>query len=300
MSVQTTKTTAEALDLAMASRGGKPRSRGLTMVMDQGWPTNFVEGMLNDFGDFLDIAKLWDPHLLAPLSAVEKRVEAYRNAGVIVQPGGIWLELARAEGKGQKLLLDLQEIGFNGIEVSNTASTQSSESLELISIAKDLGYTVFGEVGQKFGEGDETRLTDEVIDVSRTIEHFQTQLAAGAWKCYWEGHLLRRVLGDTPTAIKERAYTGVSQVQAVVTEIGVDNIIFEASGLRPRANRQWLQFWLVHLFGPEVNIGNARIEELANLESIRSGTHPIFGFGNAGNYPWIRAIDGERADWWRQ
>lgn len=76
--------------------------------------------------------------------------------------------------------------------------------------------------------------------------------------------------------------------------------MFEVSGLRPRANRQWLQFWLVRLFGPEVNIANARIEEMANLEAIRTGTHPIFGFGNSGNYAWMRSSSsGDARNWWR-
>jgi phosphosulfolactate synthase (CoM biosynthesis protein A) len=107
-------------------------------------------------------------------------------------------------------------------------------------------------------------------------------------------------MGDDPETIHARAASGTSQVLEVVKQVGLENIIFEASGLRPRANRQWLQFWLVRLFGPDVNIGNARIDELANLEAIRRGNHPIFGFGNAGNYPWLRAgADQAGSKWWR-
>jgi phosphosulfolactate synthase len=271
------------------------------MVMDQGWPTSFVEGMLSDFGEYLDIVKLWDPCLLTPAAAVERRIAAYREADVIVQPGGIWLEMARKQGTGDKLLADLQSLGFNGLEVSNTASEQTDDTEDMIAAAKSLGYTVFGEIGRKFADGDETRLTEDVIDASVTIAQFRASLAAGAWKCYWEGHLLRRVLGDDPASINLRAHTGVSQVREVVSAVGVENIIFEASGLRPRANRQWLQFWLVRLFGPDVNIGNARIEELANLEAIRSGTHPIFGLGSSGNYAWLRAVgSADEAGWWRR
>jgi phosphosulfolactate synthase len=253
--------------------------------MDQGWPIGFTSEMLDDFGDYLDVVKLWDPLLRVPQDRIEKRIQMYRDHDVVVQPGGIWLEMAARQGSPEKLLPILGSMGFNAVEVSNTASTEDIEARSaFVAEAVSQGFKVLGEVGKKFFDGDDTRLTDDTIDLDRTVGEFKEMIQAGAWKVYWEGHLLRRVLGDSPSAIKTHAYTGVAQVREVVREVGADNIIFEVSGLRPRANRQWLQFWLVRLFGPEVNIGNARIEELANLEAIRGGTHPIFGLGSAGNY----------------
>jgi phosphosulfolactate synthase (CoM biosynthesis protein A) len=258
--------------------------------MDQGWPLSFVDDMLSDFGPFLDIAKLWDPLLRVDKGRVEKRVQIYRDHDVIVQPGGIWLELAEQQGKASKMLGTLASMGFNAIEISNTASTHDGlvRRRDLVAEAASHGFRVLGEVGKKFFEGDETRLTADCIDYDATVAEFASLLEAGAWKVYWEGHLLRMVLGDDPEAITARAYSGSQQVRDVAAATGIDNIIFEASGLRPRANRQWLQFWLIRLFGREVNIGNARIEELANLEALRMGTHPIFGLGSAGNYAGLR------------
>jgi phosphosulfolactate synthase len=298
----TTTTFGQELGLALPQRGRKPREQGLTMVMDQGWPVTFVEGMLEAFGDHLDIVKLWDPHLYQPTETVLAKVELYRRHNIIVQPGGIWLEVAGRQGKTRELLHRLRDFGFNAIEVSSTTSTRSGmeHEAETIPLARELGYVVFGEVGRKFPDGDETRLTEDTVDINVTLREFREQLSAGAWKVYWEGHLLRKVMGDDPDSIKQRASTGTLQILQVAKEIGPENIIFEASGLRPIANRQWLQFWLVRLFGPEVNIGNARIEEMANLEAIRSGNHPIFGFDNSGNYAWLRAYEeGNETDWWK-
>jgi phosphosulfolactate synthase len=292
---------ADILGLSVPLRSKKPRSTGLTMVMDQGWPTDFVAGMLESFGAYLDITKLWDPHLLAPSDAVIRRIRTYRDHDVIVQPGGIWLELARKQRKGAALIGRLSDFGFNAVEVSNTTSEIGQETGELISLAKEHGFVVLGEVGKKFADGDETRLTEDTINVDATVAEFKGQLAAGAWKCYWEGHLLRKVLGDDPQTIKARAGTGTMQVLEVARQVGMENIIFEASGLRPRDNRQWLQFWLIRIFGPEVNIGNARIEEMANMESLRAGSHPIFGFESAGNYAWLRSLDsGQTEGWWKK
>ncbi len=299
----TDATLAEYLTLRTAERSKKPRERGLTMVMDQGWPVEFTRGMLDEFGGHLDIAKLWDPHLSAPIKIVRDKIRAYRDHDVHVQPGGMYLEIARRQGCEREVVKRLVHIGIDTIEVSSTTASRGdmSAELEFLAYVKDMGVRVIGEVGRKFADGDTTRLTEETLDVDRTIEEFKALLAAGAWKVYWEGHLLRVVMGDDPTTIRERAATGTAQVLEVVRRVGAENIIFEASGLRPRQNRQWLQFWLVRLFGPEVNIGNARLEEMANLEALRAGNHPIFGFGSSGNYPWVRALEGESTDgWWRQ
>lgn len=301
MTTKDDQTLAEYLDVKYPARAkAKPRTSGLTMIMDQAWPVNFTEGVLEAWGDYIDVVKLWDPHLLQPVSCVRAKVEAYLRHDVIVQPGGLFLEIARRSGPVGDLMKRLRELGFDAIEISSTTSTRSdmTDDVELVKHAQDLGFMVFGEVGRKFPDGDETRLTADTLDIEATIHEFRTLLDAGARYVYWEGHLLRKVLGDTPTAIKAQAATGSRDVAYVAREIGIDNIMFEVSGLRPQINRQWLQFWLVRLFGPSVNIANARIEEMGNLEAIRSGNHPIFGFGGDGNYAWLNAsadADGQPA-----
>jgi len=288
------------LQLQVASRTeGKPRERGLTMVMDQGWPIEFVDGMLDAFGPYLDVVKLWDPLLLSSVGHLRRRVQMYLSHDVLVQPGGLFLETAQQQDKSRDVLKRLRELDFDCVEVSSTTSTRGDldDHAQLVRDAVDLGYKVVGEVGRKFADGDETRLSERVIDPDVTVGEFTALLEAGAWKVYWEGHLLRKVMGDDPETIHAQAGTGTQQVLDVVRRVGQDNIMFEVSGLRPRENRQWLQFWLVRTFGPDVNIANARIEEMANLEAIRRGNHPIFGFGNAGNYPWMRSRSVER--WWR-
>jgi phosphosulfolactate synthase len=278
------------------------RDSGLTMIMDQGWPNSFVVGMLEQFAEYVDIVKLWDPHVRVPVRTVREKVEIYKDHGVTVQPGGLIFELARQQGRYEQTLERVRGLGFDAIEISNTTSTRSDDlgaDAEAIKLAKAMGFRIFGEVGRKFADGDETRLDEKTLDIEATVKEFQALLASGAERVYWEGHLLRMVMGDEPSEIHAQAATGTQQVITVANRVGAQNIMFEVSGLRPRANRQWLQFWLVRLFGPEVNIANARIEEMANLEAIRAGSHPIFGFGSAGNYAWLRAYGEGRSDWWR-
>jgi phosphosulfolactate synthase len=300
------KTLQDYLGIRWPDRSSKPRKGGITMVMDTGWPVSFVEGVLGQFAEFLDVAKIWDPHLRAPEAEVRRKIEVYRAHGVRVQPGGIFMEIARIQGTENQVLKKLADIGFSIIEVSSTATNAARDmqrEADFVKRATDLGFTVFGEVGKKFAEHDETRTSEEVVNEEVTIAEMKALLEAGAERVYWEGHLLRRVMGETPEELLAKRNSGAPQVRRVAKEVGQDNIVFEVSPLRPLLNRRTLQFWLVSMFGPEVNIGNARLEELGFLEALRSGSHPVHGFREAGDYPWIRSVESAKpADykWWAE
>lgn len=294
------------LGIDWPERSNKPRREGLTMVMDVGWPTSFVASMMDQFGEHLDVAKIWDPHLRAPEKEVRKKIEVYNAHNVRVQPGGIFMEIARIRGNEDEVMRKLAKIGFSVIEVSSTATSgerNMRREAEFVKRAKDLGFTVFGEVGKKFAAQDETRKSEEVVDEEVTIREMQALLEAGAERVYWEGHLLRRVMGESAEELLAKRAKGTQQVLRVAKAVGQERIIFEVSPLRPLLMRRTLQFWLMTLFGPEVNLGNARLEELGFLEGLRSGSHPVHGFGEAGDYPWIRAIETKQpADypWWAE
>lgn len=300
------QTLQQYLGIAWPQRSAKPRNRGLTMVMDNGWPVSFVEGMMDQYGEYLDVVKIWDPHLRAPEREVRRKIAVYREHNVRVQPGGIFMEVARIQGKEQEVMPRLADLGFNVIEISSTATTAERDlekESRVIGQAKDLGFAVFGEVGKKFAENDTTRKSEEEVDEEATIREFRALLDAGAERVYWEGHLLRRVMGEHPDELLSKRATGTQQVMRVANAIGPERIMFEVSSLRPVLNRRVLQFWLITLFGTEVNIGNARLEELGYLEALRSGSHPVHGFKQAGDYPWIRALEAERTPdyaWWSE
>lgn len=300
------QTLQQYLGIAWPQRSAKPRNRGLTMVMDNGWPVSFVEGMMDQYGEYLDVVKIWDPHLRAPEREVRRKIAVYREHNVRVQPGGIFMEVARIQGKEQEVMPRLADLGFNVIEISSTATTAERDlekESRVIAQAKDLGFAVFGEVGKKFAENDTTRKSEEEVDEEATIREFRALLDAGAERVYWEGHLLRRVMGEHPDELLSKRATGTQQVMRVANTIGPERIMFEVSSLRPVLNRRVLQFWIITLFGTEVNIGNVRLEELGYLEALRSGSHPVHGFKQAGDYPWIRALEAERTPdyaWWSE
>lgn len=300
------QTLQDYLGIRWPERTRKPRKQGITMVMDTGWPVSFVDSMLDQYGAYLDVAKIWDPHLRAPEKEVRRKIEVYTAHGVAVQPGGIFMEIARIQGIEDEVMKRLAKLGFSIIEVSSTATNAERDlkrESDFIKRAKDLGFAVFGEVGKKFAEHDETRRDEETVNEEVTVKEMLALLNAGADRVYWEGHLLRRVMGESAEELLAKKEKGTQQVLRVAREVGEDRIIFEVSPLRAMISRRTLQFWLMTLFGPEVNLGNARLEELGFLEALRSGSHPVHGFGEAGDYPWIRAVEtGKPADypWWSE
>jgi phosphosulfolactate synthase len=274
------------------------------MVIDLGWPLSFVEGAIEAFGDYIDIVKLVELHLTQPTEVVRRKIALYRAAGIDVEPGGVIVEIARAQGCEGPALETMRTLGFDSIEVSaSTSSREVDDDLRFIEEAKRLGFKIYGEVGKKFVEGDSTRLGEDRIDIDATVAEMKALVAAGCRGVFWEGQVLKHLLGTTPGAIIERDAQARPQLEAVASQVGVENIIFEVSSLIPFESRRALQAWLIHLFGPDVNIGNARLEEIPMLEHTRLGTWPIFGIGSIGDHPWIQAIShnspGGHDGWWR-
>lgn len=281
------------LGIELHPRQHKPRSRGISMVIDIGYNPAMVESVLDQYGHLIDIAKLTELHLTSPVSVIKRKVAMYRAAGVKVQPGGIVIELARLQGSEKKAMDGLRELGFDALEVSSSSTSQRESEIEreFVDAARNAGFTVIGEVGKKFSTGDKTRVSDTELDIKETVAEFRTLMSGGAEKVYWEGHVLRRIMGDSAADILARHPGGTNQVMEVVKQVGAEHIIFEVSSMIPYIQRRAQQFWLVRNFGPEVNIGNIRLDEVQFVEHIRLGTWPVFGFGDLGDHPFMQALE---------
>ena len=294
------------LGIELHPREQKPRSRGICMVIDIGYNLAMVESVLELYGHLIDIVKLTELHLTSPTDVIRRKIDLYRARGVGVQPGGIVIELARLQKREKQVLKKLAELGFDHIEVSSSSTSQREAEIEkeFVSYVRTSGFTVIGEVGKKFSTGDKTRKSATDLDIEETVTEFKTLLTSGAKKVYWEGHVLRRIMGDSAADMLARYPQGTDQVLDVAKQIGMDNIIFEVSSMIPYVQRRAQQFWLVRQFGPEVNIGNVRLEEVQFLEHIRLGTWPVFGFGDLGDHPFMQALEQSggklpTGEWWR-
>jgi len=296
----------EFLGIKIAERPRKPRNVGLTMVNDMGWPSQFTEDAFRAFGDYVDILKFPSRLLTWNVEVIKEKIKLCERYDVLPQPGGLLIEIARAQGQGKQILQKFKELGFANVEISNSEGSDRNmaREREFVDLCKSLGFGIIGEVGKKFPTGDVTRTSDRELNVKETIKQFQDLLDMGAKHVYWEGHLLRRVVGETGDEILSRWKQVGPQIESVVREVGLDKIVFEVSTHVPYTHRRQQQFWWVKTFGPTVNIGNVRLDEVPLLEDVRRGVMPIFGFGELGDHPWMQSVErgkgsaGEK--WWSE
>lgn len=273
------------------------------MLFDRGWPTSFISEMIEAYPEAIDIAKISAWHLHQREAIVQRKIAMYHSFGIETQVGGPVLEIARVTNKEDEILAYCHELGFDGVEVSSESlPTQSSieSDRRFADKCKALGFSIHGEVGKKFPEGDQVRLKSGRLDVAAASATFIAYTEMGCSGSYLEGHLLRAVCGDMG-----EVDSGWDDIKAVVGEVGLENVIFEVPGTYlPYAGKRALQGWLVSLFGPDVNIGNVLVEEIPELEEIRGGLFPTFG-APSGDHPWLHALarNGGRtvnSEWWHE
>ncbi len=288
--------------LEIASRTSKPRTSGLTTLADFGMGYSCVQSTLEMWHEVVDTVKVSALQITADDTAVRRKIQLYKQWGIDVQVGGPILELARLQGKERETLDRMREMGYDSLEVSAEAlPTQHSRDEEagFVDLANEYGFTCHGEVGKKFPQGDRLRRSPTELDVEAAAKEIQMYLDLGCDFVYFEGHLLRAIIGDNAEFGDERGH----QIVEMANRVGVDKIVFEVPfTYLSYASKRILQHWLVTTFGPDVNVGNVQLDEIAELETVRLGMFPVFG-GKGGDHPYIAAAaghNGRAADnWWK-
>ena len=157
--------------LDLPERSSKPRSTGVTHVIDRGLSIAEIEGMIEVAGEFVDIVKLgWGTALAT--GNLERKLECYRAHGIPVVLGGTLTELAISRGRLDELIAWVQELGLSYFEISDgTIALEHEHKLELIErLAED--FTVLSEVGSKDDTG---AITPPYV----WVEQMRAELAAG-------------------------------------------------------------------------------------------------------------------------
>jgi phosphosulfolactate synthase len=236
--------------LELPERSPKPRQSGLTHVLDRGLAVRDVHSLLEVAGDSVDIVKLgWGTSIVT--ANLTEKLACYREHGMPVVLGGTLTELAVAQGRFERLLDWLHELGLAHIEISDgTITIPHEHKLELIERCT-ADFTVLSEVGSK----DDTR----IMAPYRWVELIRKELAAGAWKVIAEA----RESGNVGI-FRHDGEVRMGLIDEIVHEIPVDKVLFEA----PRKDQQ---VWFVRRFGADVNLGNIPPEDVLSLETIRLG-----------------------------
>jgi phosphosulfolactate synthase len=236
--------------LGVPQRPGKPRTEGLTHVIDKGMGIRDIEGLFDTAGEFVDIVKLgWGTSYVT--NNLEKKIALYRSFATPVVCGGTLFEAVYARGKLQEFKAWLVEQRFSHVEISDgTLDIPRDRKLELIEeFAQD--FTVLSEVGSKD--------PDVVYAPYQWVQWIKEELDAGAVKVITEARE-----GGTAGIFRRDGDMRTGLLEEIAHEISVGDLIFEAPTKSSQA-------WFVKNFGPNVNLGNIPPDEVIPLETLRLG-----------------------------
>src|SRR2546430_7680444 len=103
--------------LGVPVRPGKPRSSGLTHVIDKGMNLREIEGLFDTAGAFVDIVKLgWGTGYVT--NNLEKKIALYRHFETPVVCGGTFFEAGYARDKGDEFQGLLAQYRLSPFEIS--------------------------------------------------------------------------------------------------------------------------------------------------------------------------------------
>jgi phosphosulfolactate synthase len=236
--------------LSLPERSAKPRTVGLTHVLDKGLTVESAAAVLAATAPYLDVWKLgWGTAYLD--ARLAEKLELVRSHSVRSCLGGTLLEIAWVQGRAQECLDWAARVGFDSIEVSRGVAPMEIDDKHRLLRHAAQRFVVLSEVGSK---DPEQALTPE-----QWTQEVAGDLAAGARWVITEGRE-----SGTVGLYREDGSVREDVVAAAVRGGGVDKLLFEA----PRKDQQ---AWLIRAFGPDVNLANIPAEEVLALETLRQG-----------------------------
>ena len=236
--------------LELPARAVKPRSRGLTHVLDSGLTPDATRAFLGQTGHLVDIVKVgWGIGYVDP--ALSTRVGICTDHGCPVSLGGTLLEVAALQDRVSELRDWALSVGMTHIEVSNGLRALSASRKQALVRELAANFVVLAETGAKEGNYPPTP--------AEWGEEMARDLDAGASWVIAEGRESGTVgLYHSDQGIRE------DLVSAILAWVPADKVIFEAPGKSQQA-------WFVRQLGADVNIGNVAPASVLALETLRLG-----------------------------
>jgi phosphosulfolactate synthase len=236
--------------LKLPARATKPRSRGLTHVLDSGLTPEAIRAFLGQSAHLVDIVKVgWGIGYID--LALDTKVSMCAGCGCPVSLGGTLLEVAAMQDRVAELRDWALEVGIAHVEVSNglRALTASRKQALIRELAAD--FVVLAETGAKEGNYPPT--------TAEWGEEMARDLDAGASWLIAEGR-------ESGTVGLYSADHGIREdlVEAILAWVPQDKVIFEA----PLKGQQ---AWFVRQLGADVNLGNVAPGGVLSLETLRLG-----------------------------
>ncbi len=236
--------------LELPARAVKPRSRGITHVLDSGLTPEGTRAVLGQTGHLVDIVKVgWGIGYIDP--TLSTRVGICTDHGCSVSLGGTLFEVAALQDRISELRDWALSVGMTHIEVSNGLRALSASRKQALIRELAAHFVVLAETGAKEGNYPPTP--------AEWGEEMARDLDAGASWVIAEGR-------ESGTVGLYRPDQGLREdlVSAILAWIPADKVIFEAPGKSQQA-------WFVQQLGTDVNIGNVAPASVLALETLRLG-----------------------------
>jgi len=234
----------------LPERTQKPRTHGLTMVMDKGLSIEEAKNLLSVGYPHIDILKLgFGTSFVTP--NLKEKIEVYQSYDIPVYFGGTLFEAFLIRNQFDDYISICKEYNISYMEVSDGSIT--------IPHAEKCGYieklTKYGTVLSEVGSKDEAN----IFPPYKWIELMKAELSAGS----------TYVIAEAREAGNVGLYRGTGEVrqglvQEILTQIPEEKIIWEA----PQKSQQ---LYFLELLGCNANFGNIAPTEVIPLEAMRIG-----------------------------
>jgi phosphosulfolactate synthase len=234
--------------IKLPKRTQKPRTLGITSLNDTKLTIKEVSGMLDDYSDFIDIAKL-GVGVAYVMPRLKDKIKLYKDNGVKVYFGGTLFEKFYSQNKLSDYKKFLVDNGIDIVEISTgTIDIELKERIDIINDFKE-SFTVIAEVGSKD--------PNQLMPPSEWIEEINSLIDIGCEYVITEGR-------DSGTSGIYRPSGELRDglIHDIIKNTNAEKLIFEAPSTK-------LQMYFINLLGANVNLGNIAPQDVLILEAQR-------------------------------
>jgi phosphosulfolactate synthase len=231
-------------------RVAKPRTNGLTMVMDKGLSLEESKNLISAAGPHIDIIKLgFGTAFVTP--NLREKIDLYQSSDIPVYFGGTLFEAFLIRNQFKDYIQLCSDFNISYMEVSDGSITiPHTEKCGYIEKLTKYG-TVLSEVGSKDAA--------HIIPPYKWIQQMTAELSAGS----------TYVIAEAREAGNVGIYRGTGEVreglvQEILTQIPGERILWEAP-------QKAQQLYFLELVGCNANLGNIAPTEVIPLEAMRIG-----------------------------
>jgi phosphosulfolactate synthase len=239
--------------LRLPERAVKPRSTGLTMVIDTGIPLAAFTDMIEFSADYIDYVKFgWGTAIVT--GTIQDKIDVLNAHGIGFYFGGTLFEKYVLQDRFEDFRQLLQRYGAESAEVSNGTIAMSNE--EKASYIRKLAadYKIVSEVGFKDPE------RSELLPPSAWIEYINEDLEAGAELVTLEA----RESGKSGICRPDGELRFGLIEDVLRAGIAKEKLLFEAPSTE-------LQAHFITRIGTDVNLGNIPASAVISVETLRLG-----------------------------